>query len=137
MMPTNMKRKLADIVALMPGRRTFKTEAARATTRKHTYRNKSSECQRKIAYGKSGSPPMSWVKMNVTAGTPSDCKSSQVMLQKFSLFVTSTRALALYYPNANVLSPDDGTPEPSDQTGSKAVHHTVKWIGSITAQVQT
>src|SRR5256885_15470502 len=105
MMPTNMKRKLADIVALMPGRRTFKTEAARATTRKHTYRNKSSECQRKIAYGKSGSPPMSWVKMNVTAGTPSDYKSSQVVHQKSSLFATSTNDLTLYFPGAKVLSP--------------------------------
>ena len=46
MIPTKMNRKLADIVALMPGRRTFKREAARATTRKHTYRNKSSDCQR-------------------------------------------------------------------------------------------
>src|SRR6267154_6426098 len=58
-----------------------------------------------MAYGKSGSPPMSWVKMNVTAGTPSDCKSSRVMLQKSSLFAASTDGLALYYPDGKVLSP--------------------------------
>ena len=71
-MPTRIKRKFADIVALMPGKCTLSTEAAIATARKHTYRNTSSECHWRIAYGKSGSPPMSWVKINVTAGIPSD-----------------------------------------------------------------
>ena len=44
-MATRIKRKFADIVALIPGKCTLRTEAHKATVRKQTYRRISSERQ--------------------------------------------------------------------------------------------
>src|SRR5260370_14017502 len=38
---------------------------------------------------------MSWVKINVTAGAPSDCNASRMLAQKLFFSATSTRVLVL------------------------------------------
>src|SRR5215472_5007768 len=65
-----MKRKLADIVAWMPGNRTLNRDAPNATARKLAKRNELSVCQCSRAYGTRGIPANTCVKMNRVAGQP-------------------------------------------------------------------
>src|SRR5215467_14638012 len=80
-MPTRIKRKLADIVAWMPGKRTLNKDALSATAKKQANRRLFSVCQRAIAYGSNGRPPANCVKMKAVAGHPKKTPGFPGMLQ--------------------------------------------------------
>src|SRR6267154_2555368 len=67
----------------MPGRRTLKREAPKATNMKQVKRTQSADCQCKRAYGKRGQPITNCKRMKATAGQPRKSPSLPGMLQIF------------------------------------------------------
>src|ERR1041385_9311927 len=76
-----MNRKLADIVAWMPGSRTLKRDAPNATARKLAKRSELSLCQCNNAYGSKGMPAKTCVTMKMVAGQPRKRRCCPGMLQ--------------------------------------------------------
>src|ERR1051325_1822044 len=76
-----MNKKLADIVAWMPGSRTLKRDAPNATARKLAKRSELSLCQCNNAYGSKGMPANTCVTMNMVAGQPRKRPCGPGMLQ--------------------------------------------------------
>src|SRR6267154_5665162 len=79
----------------MPGRRTLKREAPKATNMKQVKRTQSADCQCKRAYGKRGQPITNCKRMKTTAGQPRNSPSLPGMLQIFFQLVIAVLTQSL------------------------------------------